>query len=75
MLKIFYTILYLLKQSLFGNKSDYNMRHPDFNGRKLTTFLIMIFLLIFNFLLAKRVAVLENDLHIAKKYHLESCKS
>jgi len=65
--KIMYTLLYFLKTIVFKNKNSYNFSSREFNVRQFITFFLMVFLLVANFILAKRSSILSERLEDRNK--------
>lgn len=71
-MKILYTIVYVVKFMIFGNERGYDTRSHDFSLRRIFAFILLIFLILTNVILAKHAALLNKEL-IATQHRLDVC--
>lgn len=74
MMKLLYTVLYFLKYIVFKDRRSHDFSSKEFNVRQFLTFFLMVFLILVNITLAKRVDRLTDRI-TTLKVEVESCKA
>lgn len=61
-MKILYTILYFAKYIIFGNRRGYDTRSKEFSMNRIFIFIVLVFLIVANVVLAKHASLLSKEL-------------
>jgi hypothetical protein len=54
-MKIFFTILYFIKNGIFDNKNEYDISNKNFSYKKVISFFTIVLLVVMNGLLVHKV--------------------